>query len=182
MYLKWMKQNWKMSTCNRLDLESPGSWPTMPQNFPGTDPQLPQGCQTTLRRCRDSPPRPCITWSMHSPSQSAAAVTDTSVVRSLAFNSSRSIDGVSSIWCKLCQPRGIDRRQGINYICTCRQVKRRLGDAGIQTDLPNSTDSCGLSRPFASIELRGNSARERMQPACLQKLLVQLAAIQQVEL
>ena len=149
----------------------------MPKNFPGTDPQLPQGCQTTLRRCRDSPPRPCITWSMHSPSQSAAAVTDTSVVRSLAFNSSRSIDGVSSIWCKLCQPRGIDRRQGINYICTCRQVKGRLGDADIQTDLPNSTDSCGLSRRFASWK-----QRERMQPACLQKLLVQLAAIQQVEL
>ena len=25
-----------MSTCNRLDLESLGSWPTMPKNFPGT--------------------------------------------------------------------------------------------------------------------------------------------------
>ena len=30
-------QNRKMSTCNRLDLESLGSWPTMPKNFPGTD-------------------------------------------------------------------------------------------------------------------------------------------------
>jgi hypothetical protein len=25
IYLKRMKQNWKMSTCNQLDLESPGS-------------------------------------------------------------------------------------------------------------------------------------------------------------
>ena len=25
-----------MSTCNRLDLESQGSWPTLPENFPGT--------------------------------------------------------------------------------------------------------------------------------------------------
>ena len=33
---KWTHQNRKMSTCNRLDLESPGSWPTMPKNFPGT--------------------------------------------------------------------------------------------------------------------------------------------------
>ena len=31
------QQNWKMSTCNRLDLESLGSWPTMPKNFPGSD-------------------------------------------------------------------------------------------------------------------------------------------------
>ena len=31
------KQNWKiMSTCNWLDLESLGSWPTMPKNFLGT--------------------------------------------------------------------------------------------------------------------------------------------------
>ena len=30
------KQNQKMSTRNRLDLESLGSWPTMPKNFPGT--------------------------------------------------------------------------------------------------------------------------------------------------
>ena len=29
------KQNRKMSTCHRLDLESLGSWPTMPKNFPG---------------------------------------------------------------------------------------------------------------------------------------------------
>ena len=29
------KQNRKMSTCNRLDLESLGSWPTMPQKLPG---------------------------------------------------------------------------------------------------------------------------------------------------
>ena len=36
IYLKWIKLNWKMSTCNRLDLESLGSWPTMPKNFPGT--------------------------------------------------------------------------------------------------------------------------------------------------
>ena len=35
IYLKWIKHNWKMSTCNRLDLESLGSWPTMPKNFPG---------------------------------------------------------------------------------------------------------------------------------------------------
>ena len=32
------KQNQKMSTCNRLDLESLGSWPTMPKNFLGTRP------------------------------------------------------------------------------------------------------------------------------------------------
>ena len=25
-----------MSTCNQLDLESLGSWPTMPKNFSGT--------------------------------------------------------------------------------------------------------------------------------------------------
>ena len=33
--LKWIKQNHKMSTCNQLDLESLGSWPTMPKNFLG---------------------------------------------------------------------------------------------------------------------------------------------------
>jgi hypothetical protein len=37
IYLKWRKKNKKMSTCNRLDLESLGSWPTMPKNFPGTE-------------------------------------------------------------------------------------------------------------------------------------------------
>ena len=36
-YLTLTKQNWKMSTFNRLDLESLGSWPTMPKNSPGTD-------------------------------------------------------------------------------------------------------------------------------------------------
>ena len=35
IYIKWMKRNQKMSTCNRLDLESLGSWLTMPKNFPG---------------------------------------------------------------------------------------------------------------------------------------------------
>ena len=30
------KQNWNMSTCHQLDLESLGSWPTMPKIFPGT--------------------------------------------------------------------------------------------------------------------------------------------------
>jgi hypothetical protein len=30
------KQNRKMPTCNQLDLESLGSRPTMPKNFPGT--------------------------------------------------------------------------------------------------------------------------------------------------
>ena len=30
------KQDRKMSTCNRLDWESLGSWPTMPKNSPGT--------------------------------------------------------------------------------------------------------------------------------------------------
>ena len=34
IYLKCIKQNWKMSTCNRLDVESLQSWPTMPKNFP----------------------------------------------------------------------------------------------------------------------------------------------------
>ena len=29
IHLKWMKANRKMSTCNRLDLESLGSWPTI---------------------------------------------------------------------------------------------------------------------------------------------------------
>ena len=33
--LEWIKQNWKMPACNLYDLESLGSWPTMPQNFPG---------------------------------------------------------------------------------------------------------------------------------------------------
>ena len=42
IYLRWIKKkNWKMSTCNQLDLESLGSWPTMPKNFPGTR----VGCQ-----------------------------------------------------------------------------------------------------------------------------------------
>ena len=36
IYLKRIKQNRKMSTCNWLDLESPESSPTMPKNFPGT--------------------------------------------------------------------------------------------------------------------------------------------------
>ena len=31
-----IKQNWKMSTCNRLDLKSLGSSPKMPKNYPGT--------------------------------------------------------------------------------------------------------------------------------------------------
>ena len=36
IYLKWIKQNRKMSTCNRLDLESLGSWPTIyAQKLPG---------------------------------------------------------------------------------------------------------------------------------------------------
>ena len=36
IYLKWIKQKWKMSTCNRLDLESLGSWPTLyVQKLPG---------------------------------------------------------------------------------------------------------------------------------------------------
>ena len=33
IYLKWTKQNRKMSTCNRLDLESLGSWPTIYAHF-----------------------------------------------------------------------------------------------------------------------------------------------------
>ena len=37
IYIKWIKQNQKMWTCNRLDLESLESWPTMPKNFPDTD-------------------------------------------------------------------------------------------------------------------------------------------------
>ena len=36
IYLKWLKQIRKMSTCNRLDLQLLGSWLTMPKNFPGT--------------------------------------------------------------------------------------------------------------------------------------------------
>ena len=36
VHLKWVKQNWKMSTCNRLDLESLRSWPTMSKNLLGT--------------------------------------------------------------------------------------------------------------------------------------------------
>ena len=36
IYLKWIKQCWTMSTCTWLDLESLGSWPTMPKNFVGT--------------------------------------------------------------------------------------------------------------------------------------------------
>ena len=36
IYLKWIKQNQKMSTCNRLKLESLGSWPTIyAQTLPG---------------------------------------------------------------------------------------------------------------------------------------------------
>ena len=34
IYIKWIKQNRKMLTC-RLDLESVGSWPTLPKNFMG---------------------------------------------------------------------------------------------------------------------------------------------------
>ena len=34
------KQKRKMSTCNRLDSESHGSWLTMPKNFPGTAPNI----------------------------------------------------------------------------------------------------------------------------------------------
>ena len=40
IYLKWTKQNRKTSTRNRLDLETLGSWPTMPKNFPGTVPNI----------------------------------------------------------------------------------------------------------------------------------------------
>ena len=38
IYLEWIKQNRKMSTCNRLDLESIGSWSTMLKNFSGIAP------------------------------------------------------------------------------------------------------------------------------------------------
>jgi hypothetical protein len=39
VYLKWIKPNGKMPTCNRFDLESLGSWPTMSKlvNFPSSD-------------------------------------------------------------------------------------------------------------------------------------------------
>ena len=37
IYFKCINQNRKiMSTCNRLDLDTLRSWPTMPKNFPGT--------------------------------------------------------------------------------------------------------------------------------------------------
>ena len=39
--IEYTSNEWKkhqnMPTCNRLDLESLESWPTMPKNFPGTD-------------------------------------------------------------------------------------------------------------------------------------------------
>jgi hypothetical protein len=35
-YAKWIEQYRKMSTCKQLDLESLGSWLTMPKNFPCT--------------------------------------------------------------------------------------------------------------------------------------------------
>ena len=36
IYLEWIKQDRKMSTCNRVDLESLGSWPTLyAQKLPG---------------------------------------------------------------------------------------------------------------------------------------------------
>ena len=45
IYLKWIKQTLKMSTSNWLDLEWLGSWPwTMPENFPGSDPNLLKPC------------------------------------------------------------------------------------------------------------------------------------------
>ena len=34
IYLKWIKQNWKISTCNRLDLDSLGSWTDHVQKLP----------------------------------------------------------------------------------------------------------------------------------------------------
>ena len=34
LYVKLIEQNWEMSTCNRLDLESLGSQPIMPKNLP----------------------------------------------------------------------------------------------------------------------------------------------------
>ena len=36
IHLKWINQNRTMLTCNRIDLESLGSWLTPPKNFPGT--------------------------------------------------------------------------------------------------------------------------------------------------
>jgi hypothetical protein len=35
IYPNSMKKNWKMSTCNRLNLETLGSWLIMPKNLPG---------------------------------------------------------------------------------------------------------------------------------------------------
>ena len=35
VYFNWIQTNRKMSTCNQLDLEPLGSWPTMPQKIPG---------------------------------------------------------------------------------------------------------------------------------------------------
>ena len=40
MYLNLVKENWKMSTCNQLNLQTLGSHPIMPENLPITDPQI----------------------------------------------------------------------------------------------------------------------------------------------
>ena len=37
IYLNLIKENRKMSTCNRLDLQTLGSQPIMPKNSPNTD-------------------------------------------------------------------------------------------------------------------------------------------------
>ena len=42
IYLNWMKQNRKMSTCKPISFWTLGSWPTMPKNFPSTTLDVPQ--------------------------------------------------------------------------------------------------------------------------------------------
>jgi len=45
MYVTFIKKNWKMSTCNWLDLETPlGSRPIMPKNIPGHQPMGSPSC------------------------------------------------------------------------------------------------------------------------------------------
>jgi hypothetical protein len=58
-YVQWIQRNRKILTCNRLDLESLGSWPTiyMSRDFPGVDWGAPS---YGLRNCSGNPKQNCL--------------------------------------------------------------------------------------------------------------------------
>ena len=62
IYLKWIKPNRNMSTCNRLDLELLGSWPTMPKNLPGTGLAHLPWLWISFHNTKSEPHFPLISW------------------------------------------------------------------------------------------------------------------------